>query len=413
MRDEEHRYDTARLDALPKHALRGKRPGGPPPGRLRRIPRWVYRMIVILALSALAVAGWYDRANLTPQNIVQWVQSRIVGLGIGDGYPQSISGSSVAPQNFLSSGKNLVVASDTGLSVYNSTAREILGLQHGYAKPVLKVSGPRALLFNLGGKSFRIETTGGKSLELSAEQDILGGALAPDGQCALVTAADGYCGMLVSYTADGAVRSRYWFYDYYPAAVALSPDGRRAAVAGVSAKEGELVSALYLIDLSSEKPVQPVATCPGNLLLAVFWDNPSSVAAVGDTGALIVDPSSGRRTDFSYEGEKLAAYASGGGKTALALSPYEGAAESALTVLDGSGARLLSRKISGRTLSVSLCGQEAAALAGGKVWFFPLSAPPDSGRSADAGADARAIALRDESSVYVLGISEIRLVVSR
>ncbi len=60
--------------------------------------------------------------------------------------------------------------------------------------------------------------------------------------------------------------------------------------------------------------------------------------------------------------------------------------------------------------SVSLCGQEAAALTGGRAFFFPLSALPGADRSVDAGSDAQAVSLRDESSAYILGVSEIRLI---
>lgn len=411
MRDEGHRYDTVRLDGMPKHALPQEKRGGGVPGRKeRRFPRWGYRVILILALCVLAVLGWYNRANLTPQNIAQWVQSRVVGFGVGDGYPKSIAGSAVAPGNFVSSEKNIVVASDTALSVYNSTAKEILSRPHSYGRPVLKVSGPRALLFNLGGKNFSIVTAGGQPEDFSAEQNILGGALNRNGQCALITAADGYCGMLVSYSAQGSVQCRYWFYDYYPCAVALSPDGGRAAVAGVSAKEGELVSALYLIDLNSGETVQPAATFPGNLLLDVFWEDPSAVTAVGDKAAVTLDPSSRRTNEFSYEGEKLTACDSDTGRTALALSAYEGAARSRLVVLGKTGSAVFSRQISGSVRSVSLCGQEAAALTGGRAFFFPLSALPGADRSVDAGSDAQAVSLRDESSAYILGVSEIRLI---
>ncbi len=409
MRDEEHRFDTVRLEKIPKHAVPGKKRRGFPGRGERRFPRWGYRVILILCLSVLAVLGWYNRRNLTPQNIVQWVEGRVVGFGIGDGYPKSIAGSSVSPQNFLSSDKNLVVAGDTALSVYNSTAKEIYTNPHSYAKPTVKAKGSRFLLYNLGGKNFRIDTLGGKSVSLSPGQDILGGALAPDGQTAVVTAADGYCGMLVSYTAEGNVQSRYWFSSYYPCAVALSPDGLEAAVAGVSAKNGELVSALYLINLNQEKSVEPAATLTGNLILDVFWDSPSTVTAVGDSGVLFLNPKSGKKSEFRYEGQKLEAFASDSGRTALALCAYPGAEESSLTVLGNDGAGIFSSRVSGSVRSVSLYGQELAALADGKAWFFPLAAPAGSEKGISAGEDARAVALRDESSAYVLGISEIRL----
>ncbi|HCR44472.1 MAG TPA: hypothetical protein DIV41_07805, partial [Ruminococcaceae bacterium] len=59
--------------------------------------------------------------------------------------------------------------------------------------------------------------------------------------------------------------------------------------------------------------------------------------------------------------------------------------------------------------SVSFYGQSAAALSGGKVYFYSSKTGAAAG-TANAGSDAKAVALRDESSAYVMGVSEIRLV---
>lgn len=409
MREDQHRYDTAPVN-IGKHQMPERKKRLPFQFHERLVPRWVYRVILILVICALAVLGWYNRANLSPENALQWVESHVVGLGIGDGFPQKLSGSSVAPKNFVSSDKNVIVASDTALVVYNSTARQLLNQQHSYGTPVLRVNGSRTMMYNLGGKSCEIEAVNGNSpLKLNTTQNILGGALASNGCSALLTEADGYCGMLTSYTASGKVISYYWFSDYYPTAVALNSDGTKAAVTGVSAKNGELVSAVYVIDLNSGKTVRPAAIFSGNMMSAVFWDAGSLVAAVGDTGASILNPSSGAKTDVSYNGSKLTCYCSDSGRLALGLAPYEGSPNQKLLVLDKFGNSIFTKQIEGKIQSISLFGQTAAALSDGKVYFENLSSASN-GSVQNAGDDASAIALKDEGSAYVLGISEIRLV---
>ena len=115
MDDREHRYDTAGIDTGKYRLAEEKRRPQAGEFRAHRVPRWVYRVILILALSALAVLAWYNRSNLTPSNVLQWVQSRVVGFGVGDGFPQTVAGSSIAPGNFIVSEKNLYTASDTAL----------------------------------------------------------------------------------------------------------------------------------------------------------------------------------------------------------------------------------------------------------------------------------------------------------
>ena len=409
MNDDEHRYDTG-SGPVRKHALQEGKGEGTDHFRERRVPRWVYRVILVLFLAALAVLAWFNRANLTPENVVDWVKTSVVGMGVGDGYPKNFSGSTVAAGNFACSGKNIVYTSDTALTVCNTTGKELLSMQHSYSSPVMRLSGVRMLLCGLGGKSAEVVTTGsGSTVPLTAGQNILGGALAPNGHSALISAADGYCGMLTAFDASGKVLSYYWFSDYYPTAVALSPDGTKAAVTGVSAKEGELVSAVYLISLASGKTVRPETVCTGNMLNAVFWDTDSTIEAVGDTGAVLLNAATSRKTEYSFNGAQLTAFCSEGGRLAFGLAPYAGSPDSRIVVLSPSGSEAYSGKLSGKILSVSLSGQTAAALTAGKLYFCSLasSAAP---RTSNVGSDACAVALKDESSAYVLGISTVSLV---
>lgn len=408
MHNDGRRYDTEPIP-IRKHALHDEKEEPLEHLREHRVPRWVYRVIAILAVAALAVLVWFNRTNLAPENVLQWVRTSIVGMGVGDGYPKTIAGSSVGAKNFYCSGTNIAYASDTALTVCNATGKELLGTQHSYSNPLMRVEGIRILLCSLGGKKAEMITTGGNTVSLTTDQNILGAALTGNGRSALITAADGYCGKLTAYDASGKVLSYYWFADYFPTAVALSPDGTKAAVTGVSSQDGEIVSAIYIISLDSGKTVKPQTVCKGNFLSGVFWDTEGSVAAVGDTSAVTLAPDTSAKKEYSYNGAQLTAFCSKDGLLALGLMPYDGSQANRLVVLDPSGNETYTTKFPERILSVSLSGKTAAALTDGKLHFCSLSSSDAPGES-DAGGDACAVALKDENSAYVLGISEVRLV---
>ncbi len=401
MNDRDDRLDTAPLDTR-RAVKKNKKVSGPRP------QRWIYRVIVILALCAIAVLGWYNRNNLAPENVVQWVKSGIVGIGSGGGFPKTFSGSSVLPQNFFSSGKNIVFASDTSLTVCTPSGKELLNNQHSYSSPAVCAGGSHILLYDIGGKEYQLDTVGGASNKKSSAQNIIGGDAAPNGAYALISTANGYCGMLTSYLPSGKTGSYYWFSDYYPTAVALNPEGTRAAVTGVSASGGDLVSAVYIIDLSSGKTTRPETVSGGNLLSAVFWDTENEVDAVGDKSALILNPFSGAKSEYSYDGSKLTSYGSDGGRLALGLMPYEGSEKQKFVVLSKTGTPACTHQFSSKIRSVSLFGQTAAVLTEQGLYF--VSVGSGSAAQCPAGSDACAVAMKDESSAYVLGISEIRIV---
>lgn len=400
------RFDTAEIHAAPP--ARRERRRKERRKREPRVPRWVYRVILILLLSVGGMLLWFNRSNLTPANIAEWVQTRAVGLGMGDGFPYSVTGSSISPGNFKSAGKNAVFVRDTELTVLNSTARELFSRQHSFSSPVMKAAGLRVLVYSLGGKGYQIESQSGTLVRTEAQQNILAGALAENGRYALITQEDGYCGRLTAYTADNKEQFRYWFSEYYPTAVALSSDGSGAAVTAVSTQGGGVVSAVYLLNFSSTKPVQPVAVDQDNLLLDVSYAADGTITAVGDRKTVVVKADHRTKAEYDYQGLHLAAYDLNDGRAALSLSAYRNSSDSRLVVVGRDGRAAFSASLQQSVKSVSLFGGAVGALAGSRVLFYSAGTGQSLG-NCSAGGDARAVALRDESSAYILGVSEIRL----
>ena len=59
--------------------------------------------------------------------------------------------------------------------------------------------------------------------------------------------------------------------------------------------------------------------------------------------------------------------------------------------------------------SVSIAGNTVAVLGGGVLSGYSISDGSPAGQ-AEAGSDGIAVAMRDETSAYILGVSEIRMV---
>lgn len=406
------RFDTAEIDVAKHHAPRERRRKKHRGRRESRVPGWVYRIIVILILCFVAMLLWFNRSNLTPDNVLEWVQTQVVGMGIGDGYPYKITGSVVSPGNFKSVDKELVMVRDTELTVLNSTAKEIISRQHSFSKPVMKLNGPRTLIYNLSGKGYQVESQSKTLIKGNAEQNILAGALATNGRYALVTQADGYCGCLTAYSADGEVLFHYWFSDYYPTAAALNADGTKAVVTGISAKDGGMTSAVYLLDFNDSKPVEPLAVYAENMMLDVACSDDGTAVAIGDKLTAVFNINTGKKINYDYQGLQLAAYDMDTGRTALSLSQYQNAPASKLVVLDKTGQAAVTVAVKQNVKSVSLYGDTVAALGDGQISFYSATTGNAQG-SCSAGSDAKAIALCNERSVYILGVSEVRLVNSR
>jgi len=401
------RFDTNEL-AVVKHQSREEKRKKKRTRRESRIPRWVYRIILILILCVLGMLVWFNRSNLTPTNVVDWVQNQVIGMGIGDGFPTKIAGSDVSVGNFKSVNKEAIYVSNTALTALNTTSKEVVSRQHSFSKPVMKVNGSRMLVYNLGGTGYQLESQSKTLVKTNGQENILAGALAGNGRYALITESNGYFGQLTAYMDDNKAKSYYWFSEYFPTAVALSKDGTKAAVTAVSAKDGGLTSAVYLLDLNSEKTVAPFAVFSEDMMMDVSYCDDGSVVAIGDKLTTVIHSNQSTKTDYDYQGLQLSSYCVDDSRTALSLSPYKNTASGKLVVLDETGKTTVSINFQQKITSVSLYGDTVAVLANGKVQFYSATTGNPTG-SCDAGGDATAIALQDESSVYILGVSEIRL----
>ena len=377
-------------------------------GKRRRHPKAIYRVIAVLLCCAAALLIWMNREALKPQNLLEWVQTQFVGMGIGDGYPASLNGASVKPANFCSVDRDLYLTSETTILCMNDTAKTLFSRMHNFADPVMRVNGSRVLVYNRGGTGFRVENQLRTLVSGEAEGTIYCGDVASNGRYALVTTAGGYCGQLTAYLSDNTVAFRYWFSDDYPTAIALSPDGTKAAVAAVGASEGSLKSVLYVLDFNSDAAVSPIAAYPDTYFSALAFDG-SNLLAVGDTQAVALSADGTERGRYDYAGQSLQTYTFDGGKAVLALGDFQNATNSTLVHLDANASPTASATLPGQIADVSCFGDAMAALSGGTISTYSCSSGTALG-TADAGGDARAIALRTEGEAYVLGVSEVRRV---
>ena len=298
--------------------------------RARRIPAWVYRTAAILLAASLGLALWFNRDGLSPENIASWVRENVVGSGTGDGYPVTIGGSQIYARNFRSQNGDVVFVSDTRLTVLNNTGAEKISRQHSFDFPILCLSGDHALIYNLGGKGYQLESSRETVLRGTMEENILGGAIASNGHYALLTECADYLGQLTVYTEQNEKQFEYRFSSCYPVAAALNADATKAFVGGVYAQDGGLVSCLYLLDLNSSEAVSPAGSFVENVPLDAFFYSDGSAALVGDALTAVVN-ASGAVSGYAYGGSTLCAYAGGMGTRPFAFRPMRGHPAGALS----------------------------------------------------------------------------------
>ncbi|WOC31669.1 MULTISPECIES: DUF5711 family protein [Caproicibacterium] len=371
-----------------------------------RPPKGIYAAIAVLLFCAVGMVLWVNRENLKPANISEWVQTQMLGLSKGSGFPVHLTDENVQPCNFIAANKELFLTSDTAVQAYNSSAKQLFSRKHSLSSAVMKVNGNRVLVYNLGGTGYRLESQLKTLVDSSTDGKLLGGAVCANGRFALLTEEDGYCGQLTVYQQNGQVAYQYSFSEYYPTAVAVNSDGTHAVVTAVGASGGALVSAVYELDFNSNQTVKPAATYADTTFLDVAYTS-FGILAVGDTQTVALDSAGKTLGAYSYGDAQLAAWNLNSSTAVLGLLDFRNATASHLTAVNAQGKVQGSAKVDGSIVSVSQYADVMAVLSSGKVSAFTTSGKAVG--SCSAGSNARAVALRSANQVFLLDVSEIRL----
>ncbi len=386
------------------------------PGQKKRRGR-LYLALAIVSVLAIAFILWLAIPNSCDSQYDNNLSGLLTNeVEAQEGFPVTISGTGVASGNFFSVAKELVYVSDTSLVRLEQDADTVYERSHSFYHPIARASGEYLMVYNVSSNGYRIDNR--KDTVVNAESDnvIMAGDVAENGQYALVTEAAGYPSVLYAYKEDGTLLYKYSFANCYVMDVSLSADGSHAAVIGVTAVEGELVSQVYLLDFSDETP-QAIATRSGTLLLAVEYCTDGRALAVGDNCAVSVAVG-GELTAYEFGDMQLAAYDFNENRALVALSPYDAASRSKLAVLSSQAEEWAVLEHEGVATDASLYGDTMAVLTEGGVASYSVNAvrnfhgedgeQQSAFHVVEAPTDAKAIALADESAVYILGISEVQ-----
>ena len=169
-----------------------------------------------------------------------------------------------------------------------------------------------------------------------------------------------------------------------------------------------MVSAIYVLDFNSNAAAKPIATYTDTYVRDIAFDG-TSLLAIGDKQTIALKADGTELGKYDYNGGDLTAWDLEETSAVLAVSNLHNGTSTTLVHLNKQAKTTASAKLEGQVNAVSSFGDAMAAVVNGQVQSFSISSGAALGK-ADAGSDARALAMRSESEVYILGISEVRMV---
>lgn len=222
-------------------------------------------------------------------------------------YPVALSGELV--RQMEPAGWNVVLMNNSDLLVYNNKGLKTLDVGHNYSTPVLKASGERILLYDQGGTRFVVASPTRELFTGVSVSAIHAGDVASNGNFAIATSSSKSASEVKVYNESGS-EIFTWPSSNMVVSLALSPDGKQAAVCLLGAQDGHIVTTVALLDLQN----------PRLLFRTEFAEEfgydvsfkQSSLCLITDRSVKTIDKSGKEKASFDFEGKQIVRFADGG-----------------------------------------------------------------------------------------------------
>ena len=374
---------------------------------LNRVPKRFINAFFILILSFCFVLIFVNGEKFSPDYIGIFFEDLFAQMQAGSGYPYKIDGNKVSNENFKTVDKSLFLVSDAYFTTLNNSARVMLKNPHCYQNPMIKVCKTRAVIYDLGGKNLKLISKSQILHSMDTENNLISVDISDYGTFAVVTEAKGFLSQLIVYGKNGKdIYYKYNFAEHYVTDVTLSPDGKSVAVCACTAKEGSILSSVYVFDYKSEVPIVKF-DYEDNVFLRIKYLSNGNIAVLGEKLTSIVNPKNCTKEDFFYDNKNLVGFDINIREgVLLTLSISEDGNNSEIFVLNKKGKLEASFRIDHDVKALSFNNRKIAALSYGKIYIYNFAGKRI--KSLDAGNDAQNIGLVSNKDYYILGVNEVR-----
>ena len=364
-----------------------------------------FKVFIIIVLSVVLVMVFMNLDKLTPENISHWIAYDLLGQSEGDGYPVGFSGADVDTGNFDLMDGVPVYCSDTSVAVLNSNAGKYQEVSHAFANPVLSTNSGYSMVYNAGATGYMIIDRNSVVKSGLMEKKIFSADVCPKGIYCILSEDDDYLAKLTVYRKDDLEMYTYSFADFYVNRVSMNVEGTRAVVSGLSAKNGSLLSVLYVLDFSQGNYMQRYEFDEIYIYDIKYLDNGNAVA-VGDKAAYYIDINGGAKENVDYHSKFLTTYTlDRKNGMLLSLSSTPDGKECEVIMIDSDGKRPAEIPTNSQVLSMDYRDERIAVLFDREAAVYNMKGKKIA--SMESKGDARKIRFADANSVYVLGKSSL------
>ena len=290
--------------------------------RNKKRKRLLKKMLAVLLLLLVGILVYITRERWIP--FFDGIATRYLPTSANDGelaqgnFPIEISGFSDYKVGVMDNA--FAVLNETNFALYSPDGKKLVDNQHNYSRPVLHSNNRKALIYDIGGVEFRLESKYKTVYTKKMDNSILLARLSDGDKVAVVTASDNAICDLTIFDGYGEQIYKAKFYERI-LDVTFSASNEGCLITALDSSGGQLVSRLERYSFTKDQPVWTSSNLD-TLVLATRFRNDGSIVAIGDTKAFTCDNKGEVTGSYTYESQ-LIDYVDSGSMTALLFANEE------------------------------------------------------------------------------------------
>lgn len=355
-------------------------------------------IFIILLLIVIAAAQF---GGITFSTIGDSIRTSLAGIGSGEGYPYSVNGVKINDANMTNS--DLVLLYDDSVKVLDSTAKELSNLAHNYDHPIMSSNSGRILLYDEGGKIFRVQSKTRVLYEKESEHIIYTGAMGKDGSVAIATSATGAESMLTVYDKKQDEVFAWKCAKEHIISCDVSDNGKLFAVSVMGVDNGSVYSKVYIFNEKRTDPQASFEYKDSAVSSVQFLSNETLIILGNNVCEIIKGGEVTEKVDVSVNTPSRL-YISDNNTAVLVLSKYSSTTKKIIKVYNKSGKEMFTQEIDGLVKSVSTDGKYVSVLTDDDVQIYNTRG--EAVGSADVNTDAEEVIVSSRNT-YVYSLDKI------
>lgn len=319
--------------------------------RVKKSRAALFITVLLLALVVSFLVAFLCLGEIGMSNFTDARSGLVSAFSPGKGYPVTINSADLLSADRI--GNGLVLLEHDKVTVLDPSAKRTLVEQHTFADPVIETVNGRSLLFDRGAGQFRIQSRTRILHQGDAKLPILAATIGKNGSYAVATKAETATSEFSVYNSRKELVFQWQCAGERIAALALSNNGRLAAVVVIGTEQAELFSKIFVFRVDSAEPMASFAF-PETVIARVCFGKSDTLLAFGDNLVSVMDIKAQSKRDTPFGADSLHRWSvHESGKAVVVLSVFGNTSRNRVLCLDAEGQSLFDINIDDEVRRVS------------------------------------------------------------